>query len=122
MASLMALYNLSSSVVISECVFKSNYSETDGSSRTEGWTIYQVGGTLSINNSDFIDNWGYYANDGIFNNSDWSQFVDCRFIGNGYVYNSPVLYNIDTSPLIINCLFEDNRNGDDGDDAYGGLL
>ena len=52
----MGLYNLSSSVVISKCLFQRNYSAAPDMNLDIGGVIYHVGGTLSIRNSDFIGN------------------------------------------------------------------
>ena len=114
----MALYNLSSSVVISECVFRSNYYYDDSGTGGEGGLIYHVGGTLSISNSDFIENSAYYASCGITNFSDWSEFVGCRFIRNDGLEANSILYNEGTSALIVNCIFKENIN----DDGRGGIV
>ena len=111
----MGLYNVNSFVDISGCAFKSH----DGFYESEGWVIYHVGGTLTVSNSDFIENTALYSNRGVFNNSDWSEFVGCRFMRTSGQEGGPPLYNYYTSATITDCIFEGNDTDEGGAGAIG---
>ncbi|BFM44259.1 hypothetical protein CFS9_29000 [Flavobacterium sp. CFS9] len=99
-----AINNLSSSLTISNCIFKDNKASF-------GAGIYSFSGYPKIKNCTFVNN----KSNAIYNSSNSALITDCTFDKN--VSLSSAIENNQSEVVITNCNFTENK-GEDGGAVY----
>ena len=75
-----------------------------------GGGMHNLGGNLTVANCVFTGNTGLSAA-GVFNEASKARFTGCRFIGNAGEHDGGGLFNLASSPVLVNCVFAGNKAG-----------